>query len=570
MATSISKALALITALGLAATPAMAVPNAGSYLAGRSAAGQNDFVAAALWFGVALADDPANPDLIESLLASRLAAGDIEGTVSVAEAALASGIDSQLVNMVLVMQAALTEDWDRLFDGLEAGQTVGPLADGLTRAWAHVGNGNMSTALGAFDEVIEAPGMLAFGLFHKALALASVGDFEGAEAILSLSPEEGMAVNRRSVIARAEVLSQLGRNTDAIAMLDATFGPAPDDLALRDLRSRLESGEPIPFSILSGAASGVAEVYFTLASVLSEETPETYVLLYARIAQALHPTDADIAIVTAELLDSLGAFALASASYASVPPTDPAFFAAELGRAEVLRKAGDLEPAIEVLSALTQSNPDLPMGHITLGDTLRQSERFDEANAAYSQAIALMDPRDPRLWFVFYMRGIGHHRTDNWPEAEADFRSALALRPDHPQVLNYLGYSLVERREKLDEALEMIKKAVAAEPQNGAIVDSLGWAYFVLGRIEEAVEPMERAAELEPVDPIILDHLGDVLWSVGRKLEARFQWQRALSFEPEPDEADRIRRKLEVGLDQVLTEEAETPPEAPTDGAQDL
>jgi Flp pilus assembly protein TadD len=144
-------------------------------------------------------------------------------------------------------------------------------------------------------------------------------------------------------------------------------------------------------------------------------------------------------------------------------------------------------------------------------------------------------------------------------QAEADFRASLALRPDHPSVLNYLGYSLVEKQIKLDEALDMIERAVAAEPENGAIVDSLVWVLYRLGQYDEAIGHMERAASLEPVDPIINDHLGDVLWAVGRKTEARFQWQRALSFEPEEEDAVRIRRKLEVGLDLVLEEEGAEP-----------
>jgi len=126
-------------------------------------------------------------------------------------------------------------------------------------------------------------------------------------------------------------------------------------------------------------------------------------------------------------------------------------------------------------------------------------------------------------------------------------------------VLNYLGYSLVEKQEKLEEALEMIERAVEARPDSGYIVDSLGWALYRLGRYEEAVGHMERAAELLPVDPIVNDHLGDVYWAVGRRTEARFQWNRALSFDPEPEEAERIRRKLEVGLDAVLAEEGAEP-----------
>ncbi|MDG1425255.1 MAG: tetratricopeptide repeat protein, partial [Paracoccaceae bacterium] len=109
------------------------------------------------------------------------------------------------------------------------------------------------------------------------------------------------------------------------------------------------------------------------------------------------------------------------------------------------------------------------------------------------------------------------------------------------------------------EALAMIEKAVDLRPSSGFIVDSLGWVLFRMQQYEEAVPHLERAAELEPVDPIVNDHLGDVYWAVGRKREAHFQWQRALSFDPEEAEADRIRRKLDVGLDVVLQEEGADP-----------
>ena len=153
------------------------------------------------------------------------------------------------------------------------------------------------------------------------------------------------------------------------------------------------------------------------------------------------------------------------------------------------------------------------------------------------------------------MRGITYERIDQWPDAEADFRRALELQPEQPLVLNYLGYTLVEKDLNIDEARDMIERAVAGDPDNGYITDSLGWVLYKIGEFEAAVPHMERAAELLPTDPIINDHLGDVYWSVGRKTEAVFQWKRALSFGPEEDEADRIRRKLDVGLDVVLADE---------------
>ena len=122
--------------------------------------------------------------------------------------------------------------------------------------------------------------------------------------------------------------------------------------------------------------------------------------------------------------------------------------------------------------------------------------------------------------------------------------------------MNYLGYSLIEKNSNLEEALDMIERAVKASPDSGYIVDSLGWGYYKLGRYKKALPNLERAAELMPIDPIINDHLGDVYWMVGRKTEAEFQWRRALSFDPEEEDVDRIKKKLKVGLTQVLMDES--------------
>jgi Flp pilus assembly protein TadD len=158
---------------------------------------------------------------------------------------------------------------------------------------------------------------------------------------------------------------------------------------------------------------------------------------------------------------------------------------------------------------------------------------------------------------LFYTRAIANERAGQWDAAEADFRKALELQPDQPMVLNYLGYSMVEQRRNLDEALGMIERAAAGQPDDGYITDSLGWVYFRLDRFEDALNPMLRAVELVPDDPILNDHLGDVLWKVGRKREAEFQWRRALSFGPAEDlDMDRVRNKLDVGLDKVLEDEA--------------
>jgi Flp pilus assembly protein TadD len=161
----------------------------------------------------------------------------------------------------------------------------------------------------------------------------------------------------------------------------------------------------------------------------------------------------------------------------------------------------------------------------------------------------LLGKIDKRHWTYFYARGTCHERLKNWPKAEADLVKAMGLVPDQPLVLNYLGYSWVDQGRNLKQGMALIEKAVALKPDDGYIVDSLGWAHFKQGNYKEAVRYLERAVELKPDDPVLNDHLGDALWRVGREREARFQWDQALSLKPEPEDVEKIKRKLASGLE---------------------
>lgn len=564
----LSAAALAVLLLPSAPAPSAADGNAGAYLAARHAGYQSDFAKAAESYARALVHDPGNLALMENAVTASVGLGEVDRAVPIARRMLQSGANSQIANLVLLGDAARRESWDSILADLDAGQTVGPLFDGLARAWAYVGLGQMGDALAAFDDVAESPGVQSFGLYHKALALAAVGDFEGADRILS--GEDGVAIplTRRGVMTHAAVLRQLDRADDAVRLIDETFVVL--DAEFQAFRDALMIGGSIPFDGVTSASDGIAEVYFSLAGALSGEASDAYTLLFARMTEYLRPGQVDGLLLVAALLEQLERYELANTVYGRVPRDHPAFHTAEIGRADALHNAGKDDAAIEVLEQLARSHPDLAVVHVTLGDMLRRMERFAEATPAYDRAIELIDEVQPHHWRVYFVRGITHEREDRWPEAEADFRTALELEPEQPQVLNYLGYSFVEMQSNLDEALDLIERAVAAEPESGYIVDSLGWVLYRLGRYDEALEQMERAVELMPVDPVINDHLGDVYWAVGREREAEFQWHRALSF-IRPDEStdadpDRIRRKLEVGLDVVLEEEGAEPLHVANDG----
>ncbi|MDF1727864.1 MAG: tetratricopeptide repeat protein [Sulfitobacter sp.] len=557
--------LALSLTGSLLGSAAVAQSIAGPYLAGRQAAVNSDFAEAANYYAEALTRDPDNSELLESTVLSYLSLGDVDRALPLARRLDEQSQNSQIARMVMTAGLVASDDYAALLDRDPETEGIGPWVDGLVRAWAHVGAGNMEAALAAFDALSTEAGMQSFVIYHKALALASVGDFAGAEAIFGAPGGAGAAAQtRRGVLAHVQVLSELDRPQEALTVLRTSFGEATDP-ELDAVIAQLEAGDKVPFSLVENAREGIAEVYFTFSAVLrNEDAGDYYVLLYARVARYLDPDHIDAILLTADLLESLDQQALAIEVYRAVPPDDPAFHVAELGRAEALRRADKRDQAIEVLQQLTRSHGEVAAVHSALGDTLRGAEDYAAAIEAYNSALELAPETAPVRWVLYYSRGIAHERLGNDVAMEEDFRAALALNSEQPQVLNYLGYSLVEQDRNLDEALDMIERAVAASPNSGYIVDSLGWVLYRLGRYEEAVVQMERAVELMPVDPVVNDHLGDVYWAVDRRREAEFQWRRALSFiDPEDDNSDadpaRMRRKLEVGLDAVLEEEGEPP-----------
>jgi tetratricopeptide (TPR) repeat protein len=550
--------------LGLAA-PVDAAEDAGAYLAARSAVAGGDYKAASDWFSRALTADDGNRQLLEGLVQSQMGLGQMSQAAETAKRLIAKGAKSQLTDFAMLVDEAGRGDYEALIKAQKDGRRLGDLLDQLVIAWAELGAGRMSAALEGFDAIAAKPGMEAFGLYHKALALGLAGDFEGADAILSGTVAGPISLTKSGVYAHVQILSQLERNPDAIKLLDDRLGKDPDPV-VDALRARLRAGEPVPFDAVKSAKDGIAEVFFTMANALAADAAPDYTYLHSRIAMYLNPAHRDSTLLSAGLLENMGQHAFAAETYATIPSDDPAFPIAEIGRAESLLRADQKDAAIDALKSLAQSHGGFFIVQSALGDVLRRSERFADCVSAYDAAEKLIPTVEQRHWGLFFNRGVCEDRQSHWDAAEIDLRRALALNPGQPQVLNYLGYGFVDRGVNLDEALGMIKQAVAAEPNSGYIVDSLAWALFRTAKYEDALAPMEKASLLEPVDPIVTDHLGDVYWMVGRVREAEFQWRRALSLNPTEKDAARIRDKLDIGLNAVMDKEAsaaKTPQDAP-------
>ncbi len=561
-----ARTLGVASFLALTALPISAQSTdgfTGAYLAARSADANADFEALVEYGTRALAERPDNAGIMEGLLVAHLGLGQIDQAVPVARRLVEMSEGNELGQIVLLGDAMGREDWAAVEDTMNGGFSVGGLMDPLILAWTAIGDGRMSRALEIFEELSQDDVAKQVSAFQKAQALAYVGDYEGAAAILSGEAGVELALNRSGVIAYAQILSQLERNDDAIALLDAQL-PNTGDEEIAMLRAELESGATVEFDSVKSPKDGLSALFYNVAEVLANDASPSLVLIYARLSQFLDPENVSATLLCAAVFEDMQNHELAVQTYDQIAPDSRAYVQAMMGKASALRRSDQAEAGIETLTTLADRYPDLAPVHVALGDAYRYEEAWPEAIAAYDRAISLYPEEVAAQWAVYFARGIVNERGGRWDDAERDFRKALELEPDQPSVLNYLGYSLVEKRENLDEALGMIEKAVDQRPNEGYIVDSLGWVYYRLGRYEEAVPQMEKAVSLMPVDPVVNDHLGDVYWAVGRTREAEFQWSRALSFitdetNLEEVKPDRIRRKLEVGLDKVLEEEGGDP-----------
>ncbi|MFD1796656.1 tetratricopeptide repeat protein [Paracoccus aurantiacus] len=547
---------------------------AGPYLAGRVAATDSNFAAAADYYIKALKQDPTSPFLNDSTLVSLVAAGQVDQAIAMADkmfAADSAVSPSAIAGLIERAKLAKAQDWDALLVMIDASRNGGDgerrLLDGIMRAWALLGAGRAADADEAFLETAKIPGVGGLVGYHRALSKALVGDFEGAADLLASGDQQRSIVG---AIFEAQVLSQLDRRDDAIKVLESVQLDGVDDAASA-LKAQLEAGEPVAFDVIKDPRDGIAQAFLTFATLLSNDVdPTPLSLVHARLASYLSLDMADARLMVAQMLQAAGQFDAAESEFNTLRDSGQMRPMSELARIDALARAERSDEAMSAAIALTEAKPEMAAAWMALGDLQRQQDQWAEAIVSYDRAIEHTDPADKdALWFPLYARGIAHERDGQFDKAEADLKAALEIQPDNPQMLNYLGYSYVDRGENLDEALRLIQRAVDLSPDDGYILDSLGWVFYRLGRYDEAVAPQERAVAAMASDPLVNDHLGDIYWMVGRKREAEIQWMRALSFKPETEEESwRIRSKLERGLDAVLAEEAENggkllPPPAP-------
>jgi tetratricopeptide (TPR) repeat protein len=417
----------------------------------------------------------------------------------------------------------------------------------LVRAWVAAGEGQPDKALQVLSPVGQQQGFEAVYQLNVGLINESAGRPGAAGEAFGKALASAETPPFRLVQIAGGFYERSGQADKAKDLYRDFAADNQGSSLLEPILERISAGRPAE-PVIGNPAEGVAESLFNLASALNQERLYEAALLYTRLALDMRPDFPVAQILLGDVMVGQGHFAEATEAYRGVKPGSPFYWAARLRIANSLGEQEKVDDAAAEFNRLAAERPERADALVELGNLMRSHERFPEAVEAYDQALARIGTPDRRHWTLLYYRGVALQRSGEWTRAEADFLKALELEPDQPHVLNYLAYTWVERGENFDRALDMLHKAVSLRPDDGYIVDSLGWVFYRLGRYEEAVVELEKAIELRPNDPVINDHLGDAYWRVGRKHEARYQWQRALSFKPDADQVAPIQAKLQNGL----------------------
>ena len=555
----VSALLVSAAALISASTAAADEPNLGAYLKARYAASAGDYIQASQYFEEAIETDPNNVALLSAAHQVFVLSGEFDQAVSAARSLKENGTTGPFLWLSLIFDEVRSGNFESALELHDAAMFSNPFLGDLLRGWLHVGAGDKDAALELFGKEVEQQFLTYVMNFHRGLTQFAFGDLEAAAeifaglemdqaAFLEFLDEYYIQYAKISVLQgdleAAERLLSRGKN-EATALEQEIISAHLDELEATGSFAR-----DLEFTAEDGIAEAISLFAWLLAS--DEEVAYTRPAFVMRFAEMVDLEDSTVKFRIAEFLEAAESYALAARVYESIGKDGPLRLSAGIERVEAMYRAGDIEETFTVLDALSSEFPDSERVPVALGNIYRYESRFEEAVEAYDDALAKSPDRTVDNVYTFYFRGISLERAGRWEEAKADLNLARELSEGlaaHPYILNYLGYSMLMEEDDIAEAEAMIRIAVEAEPENGAFVDSLGWALYLLGRYDEALVELEKALKLEPTEPEIIEHLGDVYWQVCRRRDAEFQWRRALSFDPDDEYKERIGRKLEIGLD---------------------
>lgn len=545
---------ACATGAHFGADAAMTKPNPalGAFLAARYAESVGDSANAAQFYTTALKSDPQNPELLQdSFLAGLLAGSPVATQLAPrlpgdALAALQLGNHEAAIGHYGAAMA--------YFKALPDDQLT-TLTQPLLLAWLQFGQGHEQEALGLLQPSFKSGPFSAVYRLNAALIADAAGDTKQAA---QLYDEAGMQpTTLRAAQILASWYARQGDEIRANAILMDLVAAHPDlGIALPQLRAQMHQ------PVVATPAQGLAEAYLTMAASLSQTQATFLRTVLLRFALELRPDLSPARLILANSVLGTGVsggqpsrarIETALRILAPIQPDDPLYGTAAVQEASLEALLGKPEAGIALLNRLLASHPNHPGLLADAGDILRLANQCAQALPYYQKAIALVGTSPPAgAWPLFFDRGVCEDAQGNWALAEPDIQQALKLAPDQPYVLNYLAYRWAQQGKNLKQAQVMLLRAASFDPNDGAVLDSLGFVELKLGNTRQALALLIDAVQLAPTNAEVNAHLGDAFSQAGLTLQAIYQWNRALTMNPDEALKVTLTKQIEQSI-RVLT-----------------
>ncbi|MGH1375312.1 MAG: tetratricopeptide repeat protein [Alphaproteobacteria bacterium] len=528
------------------APPSATLPKdvqAGEYLASRFAQIHHDWKQADAFLTPIIEAGQHSKALLQRSIVLAVGSGNTPSAINTAKKfhELYPDERNSIAQILLISEAFKTEDYNKaqeLYKSLRVDRTtkfVSPFIEG----WIKAGNGQLKIKNLKSNTV---------QLYHAILISDFLKDHSAIEKIVSRAIKvEGIDVSELERI--ADLYGHIGLNEKALELYKTIEKQTSDHTSIQNKIANLSSGKNQPlFKKVTTARHGMAKAFHDIAGILHAENNDESARVFAHIALYLEPDTVGTALLLGQINTAHKQYDDAISYYKSIPQSNENYLDAQHKIVNIYEDTKEYGKAYKHLKALYKTHESVET-IIRMGDLYRHQEKYKEAMTFYEKAIAEMNGDvPPEYWYLHYVRGIAYEQTGNWGKAEADLKTALKFQPDHPYVLNYLGYAWADRGENLQAAMDMIRRAVDLRPSDGYITDSLGWVMYKVRDYTNAVPVLERAVELRPYDPTINDHLGDAYWKVGRTMEAQFQWSRAKNHSEDDEQIQTIDKKLISGI----------------------
>ena len=526
--------------------------NSGSYIAGQFAEKEGDFRNASYYYVDLISRGETEREIIQRSIIYSALSGNFEVATAISRKINDLELNYPVANLIIFAESVKNKENRKILELFERHKKSFPaIFQNVAEFWILISNDEKDKAFKLINSLsISNEAQMQIINYNQLLAYVYFNEYEQAKTLYENMSFSDFIFDSESALALLEYFQKDKESKVYESIVKKVRLASDNSYYILALMDRLSNGEEVK-SIAINPYKQIAEVFFRWSqSVPLEGKNSINKPFYLSLANYAYPTSSFLKLKAANVLFDTENYGLSKEILDRFSKNDLFYMDSIVEKTYAIEQIDSDKTALDYIEKFITDGYKNARVLKTYGSLQRSQRLYKEAIKSYTGAIeaAKRELHTESLWPILFLRGISFERSKDWNLAEADFISALELSPNQPQILNYMGYSLLERKEKLDQAMRMITLAAEKAPNSYHIIDSLGWAHFKSGEFEKALLYLEKAMELESTDPIVNDHLGDVLWMLGRKREAQFQWKKSLSFKPEPVDQKNTEDKLLYGL----------------------